>query len=104
MFLSKMLSTSRPPERLIAAIPPMVQSFFNAEGESVIGEDYVEFTVTACRFVELLSRVDAAELGPIFCKVDKVYFAQPEVPVKLKRKSSLATGGACCDFRFERSG
>lgn len=79
--------------------------FFNAEGETATdadGESF-SFTVRRCLFVELLAAANASHLAPLFCAVDEVYFARPDQPLKLTRTKTLATGGDCCDFRFERA-
>lgn len=78
--------------------------FFNAEGEAAADESArtFSFTVTRCRFVELLHAVDAAHLAPLFCEVDDAYFETGKIA--LERTSTLAGGGACCDFRFRLRG
>lgn len=78
--------------------------FFNAEADTRADEDDQAFhmTVTRCRFVELLAAANASHLAPLFCEVDSVYFGRAGQPIKLGRTQTLATGGTCCDFRFER--
>jgi hypothetical protein len=78
--------------------------FFNAEGDARADADdqSFDFTVRRCLFVELLGAVDASHLAPLFCSVDEVYFARDDQPLRLTRTKTLATGGDCCDFHFER--
>lgn len=101
VFLDLMLPS---PETALENLSTVIESFFNAEGTSRVHDGGVEFTVSRCRFVELLDQVGAPELKPIFCEVDSVYFANELVPITLRRESTLAKGDACCDFRFTRAG
>lgn len=81
----------------------LADRFFNAEGETAAEADRAfTFTVHRCRFVELLAAAEASHLAPLFCEVDAVHFARADVPVRLTRTKTLATGGDCCDFRFDR--
>ncbi|MCC6747059.1 MAG: L-2-amino-thiazoline-4-carboxylic acid hydrolase [Deltaproteobacteria bacterium] len=77
------------------------ERFPNAEGEVTAATDRsVAFTVTRCRFVELLAAVGEPELAPLFCEVDVVYFQPERTVVRLERSQTRATGGAVCDFVF----
>jgi hypothetical protein len=76
--------------------------FFNAEGELAMdGGRAVTFDVSRCRFVELLDAIDARELAPLFCEVDRAYFTPEQTPIRLSRGRTLAGGDDRCDFRFE---
>ncbi len=103
-FLDEMIPPL-PSSDLGAFAREIASRFFNAESETGAAEDdqSFEMTVTRCRFVELLAAVDASKLAPLFCEVDSVYFGGGERPIKLGRTKTLATGGDCCDFRFERA-
>jgi len=75
--------------------------FFNAEGAlEMDGERAVRFDVSRCRFVELLDAIDARELAPLFCEVDRAYFTPDRSPIRLGRERTLAGGDDRCDFRF----
>lgn len=96
-FLSLMI----PPEPSIASAAAAVARFFNAEGDTAFEDDTtLAFTVTRCRFVELLAAIGESHLAPIFCEVDAHYFADRTQPIRLGRTTTLATGGPTCDFRF----
>jgi hypothetical protein len=61
------------------------------------GVDYLE--CASCKF---LAAQGAAELAPYLCTPDHIYsemFGWGPV-----RTTTLAEGGACCDFRFKRGG
>ncbi len=76
--------------------------FPNAEvrWDEVSGEA-VRFTVTSCRFVRLCHEVGAPELAPLFCKGDATFFGGVQKGVELVRPSTLASGGAHCDFNLQ---
>lgn len=79
----------------------LVSEFFNAEGESELRDEKTfTFNVSRCRFVDLLSQVNASHLVPLFCEVDGSFFDGKRRPILLSRKSTLATGGSHCDFVF----
>ncbi len=61
------------------------------------GVDYIE--CASCKF---LSEQDASELAPYVCAVDKV--ASEMLGWGLSRTTTLAEGGAKCDFRFKKGG
>ncbi len=73
--------------------------FFNAEVRwDEISDKAVRFTVQKCRFPSLCEEVDAAELAPLLCLGDAVYFGEVLGTVDLVREKTLADGGDCCPF------
>lgn len=60
----------------------------------------LSFDVRRCRFVELCAQVGQPDLAPLFCAADERFFQGAGAPVSLERTRTLATGAACCDFRF----
>jgi hypothetical protein len=89
------------PDKLGDMAGKLVDEFFNAEGRStLVDANTFRFDVTRCRFVDLLSKVDAAHLVPLFCEVDSGFFDGKRRPVLLQRTQTLATGGSHCDFVF----
>lgn len=75
--------------------------FFNADAKlELIGEERLVMTVTRCRFVELLGEIGEADMAPMFCEGDKVFFEQHQPEVIFERPETLSGGGSCCDFRF----
>ena len=64
------------------------------------GDDWVALDVKGCTFVALCHAVGKPDLAPLFCAADGRFFDRPDAPVTLQRTTTLATGGACCDFRF----
>jgi len=99
-FLDRMIPPL-PEGRAAEAARQRADRFFNAEGEARSrGDDAFSFTVTRCRFVELLGAVGSPHLAPLFCEVDAHYFSRSDQPVQLRRTKTLATGGDACDFEF----
>jgi len=75
--------------------------FFNAEVDEVYAEsEMLGFDVCRCRFVHLTQALGRPYLAPMFCRADSLYFSREASPVSLERTSTLARGGARCDFRF----
>ncbi len=89
------------PDKLGEMAGKLIDEFFNAEGHStLVDANTFRFDVTRCRFVDLLSKVDASHLVPLFCEVDAGFFDGKRRPVLLHRTQTLATGGSHCDFVF----
>ncbi|MEZ4366143.1 MAG: L-2-amino-thiazoline-4-carboxylic acid hydrolase [Kofleriaceae bacterium] len=89
-----------PPAGLAAAARALVPRFFNADGEvTEPGPERVDFTVTRCRFVELMAAVGTPELAPLCCAVDEAFFASQR-GVRLDRPETLAAGDPRCAFHF----
>jgi hypothetical protein len=61
------------------------------------GVDYLQ-----CASCEFYRQQDAAELAPYVCAIDRI--ASQELGWGLRRTSTLAEGGTCCDFRFKKGG
>jgi len=90
-----------PAARLAEAAEALVRCFFNAEGRTAqTGANTFRFDVTRCRFVELLGRVGAAHLAPLFCEADRAFFDGGTRPLRLSRTRTLAGGSPTCDFEF----
>lgn len=86
-----------------AEVQRLAASFFNAEGEArQDGAGRFAFDVHRCRFVELLTAVDATHLMRFFCEADDVFFDGKRRPILLRRSGTLARGASSCDFRFSR--
>lgn len=75
-----------------------VLSYVEGDGQSFdYGVDYTE-----CGGCKFLSAQGATELAPYLCAVDKV--ASEMLGWGLTRTTTLAEGGARCDFRFKKGG
>ena len=75
--------------------------FFNADaGMEMRGEECLLWTISRCRFVELLDAIGERDMAPVFCEGDRVFFDEHQPDVRLERPCTLASGGSCCDFRF----
>ena len=83
--------------------PQLADGFFNAEGVTALEGEEFRFTVSRCRFVELLDAANAAHLKPLFCEVDNAYFERDQSLITLRRDRTLAAGDAACEFRFRAS-
>jgi hypothetical protein len=77
------------------------KKFFNAtmRWDKVETTD-VHFTVTRCTFPTLCEAVGLAELAPIFCKGDAIFFGQVEKNVELNRPKTIAGGDSECIFQL----
>ena len=92
---------SAPAEERLVPLRTRAGRFFNAEGTlEWSGERSVAFTVGRCRFPALLAAVQASELAPLFCEVDRAYFTPERTPISLARDRTIAAGDGVCDFRF----
>jgi hypothetical protein len=89
---------------LTQAVQVLIGRFHNAEG-NVFQENQntFHFEVSRCRFVELLRRVEAAHLAPLFCEADRAFFDSGARPLRLSRTRTIAEGAASCDFHFTRT-
>ena len=75
-----------------------VYSFVEGDGEGFdYGVDYTE-----CASVKFLEAEGAPELAPYLCLIDILY--SERFDWGLRRTTTLAEGGARCDFRFKRGG
>lgn len=74
--------------------------FFNAEGTVRRQGDEAAIDVTACHFVELLSRIGEAKLAPLMCEADLSFFDGKRRLIRLVRTQTLAEGAPRCDFVF----
>jgi hypothetical protein len=61
------------------------------------------FTVTRCFYIEVLTAYGAPELTPHFCQLDDIAFAGLPPCITWERSTTLARGGACCDFRWRQA-
>lgn len=79
----------------------LLKRMFNIHAaEPSVSSETLSFRVTDCGFVRMLAMLDRPELAPLFCEVDRTFFDRPESPFRLTRTTTLAEGGACCDFSF----
>lgn len=79
----------------------IVERFPNAFGTLSIDEnESYHFTVDACLFAAYCKQLGYENLGPIFCKADKMYFDQHQPNVEFNRIDTLAINGKPCDFSF----
>lgn len=106
LFMSEVFGDLNPAklstEETKAKLNGVDQRFFNAEGSlTLVGDRAATFAVSRCRFVDLLKQVNASELGPIFCEVDRSFFVPQLTPLRLSRANTLATTQKPCDFRFD---
>ncbi len=67
------------------------------QGAFDFGVDYLQ-----CGGVEFLRQMGAPELAPFLCPVDRIYSRM--FHWGLRRTTTLAEGGPCCDFRFRQGG
>ncbi len=79
----------------------IVERFPNTFGVLNVDENEVyHFTVDACLFAAYCKQLGYENLGPIFCKADKMYFDKHQPNVEFKRVDTLAINGKPCDFSF----
>ncbi len=75
-----------------------VYTFVEGDGVNFdYGVDYQE-----CGSCKFLARQGAPELAPYLCPADIIY--SKALGWGLKRTTTLAEGGPCCDFRFKKGG
>ena len=74
----------------------------NVEDES---PDAFQMNVTWCVWLELAQRMDVPEGCRPNCYADDLVFPEyfDELGIEYSRSQTLARGGNCCDFRFERT-
>ncbi|MEO0829547.1 MAG: L-2-amino-thiazoline-4-carboxylic acid hydrolase [Pseudomonadota bacterium] len=68
--------------------------------------DELVLSVKSCPFSEYFWNVARPDLTPILCAWDAQWMAQVNTsrsPVQVLRPSTIASGGASCDFRFRRT-
>ncbi len=103
-FLEKMVPNAGIEQMRVRAAE-VVDSFFNAEGQTSFDDDgSFRFDVHRCHFVELLGKVDASHLARHFCQVDERFFTSGQRPIQLRRTGTIASGGSGCDFHFSPLG
>jgi hypothetical protein len=79
----------------------IVDRFPNTFGTLSVDEhESYHFTVDACLFAAYCKQLGYENLGPIFCKADKMYFDQHQPNVEFNRVDTLAMNGKPCDFSF----
>lgn len=80
----------------------IVERFPNTFGTLSVDEnESYHFTVDACLFAAYCKQLGYENLGPIFCKADRMYFDQHQPNVKFNRVDTLAMNGKPCDFSFD---
>ena len=67
------------------------------------GPGRVAFDMSRCFDLDMLRRLDAEPIAPAYCAVDDVLYSQLDPRLRFRRSVTLATGGDCCDFCFERT-
>ena len=67
-------------------------------------DDAVQFDVSWCVWLELARAADVPEACIPNCHADQLVFPDyfGDLGIEYKRTNTLACGGGCCDFRFER--
>lgn len=88
-----------------ALVERSTRPFFNMQAAVV--EDpsaQVAFDVQACWFARLTHDLGRADLAPLFCAADSVFFDDPRVAVGLRRDETLAAGAPRCSFRLAFKG
>ncbi len=63
--------------------------------------DLMAFDVTYCPLSKFFAEHDAAEVGPLVCKVDDL-LASTLPGISLERTGTIANGAPRCDFRYRR--
>jgi hypothetical protein len=66
-----------------------------------IGLSDLSFTITHCYFPKMCADAGVAELAPIFCKGDAVYFGEEQEGVSLNRPHTIALGSQDCLFEMK---
>jgi hypothetical protein len=80
----------------------IVDRFPNTFGVlKVDDKETYHFTVDTCLFSAYCTQLGYNNLGPIFCKADKIYFDQFQPNIEFSRTNTLAINGKPCDFSFE---
>lgn len=80
----------------------LTERFFNASAESRLSDDdNFTFTVNHCYFAQYAKELDRAQLGPLFCQADKLFFEQYQKDIKFIRTVTLAADNQSCDFAFQ---
>lgn len=71
-----------------------------AEADVFPSDTGVGFDVRRCRFHRMVNALDRADLGPLFCEADNLYFSRDNNQYSFERTTTRANGGAVCDFRL----
>jgi hypothetical protein len=88
-------------EARVAFLRPIVERFPNADiGPLSVGDAEFRYPVLKCTFVQLARAIERPEIAALFCAGDAVFFERDLPQIVFERPETLATGGACCDFRF----
>ncbi|QDG53434.1 hypothetical protein FIV42_22615 [Persicimonas caeni] len=68
------------------------------------GDDAFQLNVTWCVWLELAERMGVPEACKPNCYADDLVFPEyfDALGIRYSRSQTLACGGTCCDFRFER--
>jgi hypothetical protein len=67
-------------------------------------DEVFAFNVTRCRYAELYRALGVPELGAILsCNRDYALIEGFSPDVTLTRTQTLMSGGACCDFHYQRT-
>ena len=92
---------SMSPESQSGFAEGVLERFENMEAQVVQEEGFdFGFDVRLCHFANLSREMGRADLAPLFCEADSVYFGDPLVPIRLHREEKISTGDARCAFRF----
>ncbi|MFC1706584.1 L-2-amino-thiazoline-4-carboxylic acid hydrolase [Planctomycetota bacterium] len=87
-----------------AMLNGMVARFPNATvTDLVVRDDVFSYRVTRCELVALARRLGRAELAPLFCSGDSLYFERYLKEVDFQRPGTIALGAESCDFCFRWS-
>lgn len=65
-----------------------------------VGAESIDFTVTACRLVQLCNVAGEPQLARLFCRADARFLGQSEPHVVLVREHTIAAGADDCPFRL----
>jgi hypothetical protein len=61
------------------------------------------FIFHTCFYQATLNRSGAAELTPLFCKMDRLFYDDVSPYLRFERLNTLVLTGQPCDFRFYRT-
>lgn len=70
--------------------------------QSEKNNERIRFNINSCLYCEELEKRGALELCPAFCQTDHTAYDPLSPAVVFKRETTIAKGGTCCDFCFER--
>lgn len=58
------------------------------------------FNIKSCLYYEIFLENGCSELTPLFCHLDEIAYKNMSKTVLFERKSTIAQGSSCCDFKF----